>query len=50
MGTSGSVSSVSIPSLSGTPLGECLEKRIRVWKFPRATQVFNSKFPIIFQT
>jgi hypothetical protein len=46
----GSVSNVSIPSLSGTPLGICLEKRIRSWKFPRATRVFTSQFPIIFQT
>jgi predicted Zn finger-like uncharacterized protein len=48
--TSGSVSSVSIPSLSGTPLGLCLEKRIRAWRFPRSTQVFSSQFPIVFQT
>jgi hypothetical protein len=47
---SGSVSNVSIPSLSGTPLGLCLEKRIRSWRFPRASQIFSSRFPIIFQT
>ncbi|HTE53858.1 MAG TPA: AgmX/PglI C-terminal domain-containing protein [Kofleriaceae bacterium] len=47
---SGSVSSVSIPSLNGTPLGQCLEKRIRSWRFPRASRVFSSRFPIIFQT
>jgi hypothetical protein len=50
VGPSGSVSSVSIPSLSGTPLGECLEKRIRSWKFPRASKDFRSQFPIIFQS
>ncbi len=49
VGPSGAVSSVSIPSLSGTQLGLCLEKRIRAWKFPRATEAFNSRFPIVFQ-
>jgi predicted Zn finger-like uncharacterized protein len=47
---SGAVASVSIPSLSGTPLGTCLQKRIKSWRFPRASRVFNSRFPIIFQT
>jgi predicted Zn finger-like uncharacterized protein len=47
---SGEVSSVSIPALSGTQLGLCLEKRIRAWKFPKATEVFNSRFPIVFQS
>ena len=47
---SGSVASVSIPTLAGTPLGTCLEKRIKSWRFPRASRVFNSRFPIIFQT
>jgi hypothetical protein len=50
VGTSGAVSSVSIPSLSGTPLGTCLERRIRAWRFPRATRIFTSQFPIIFQS
>ncbi len=49
VGPSGQVSSVSIPSLNGTQLGLCLEKRIRAWKFPRATEAFNSRFPIVFQ-
>jgi hypothetical protein len=50
VGTSGAVSSVSIPSLDGTPLGTCLERRIRAWRFPRATRIFTSQFPIIFQS
>jgi predicted Zn finger-like uncharacterized protein len=45
----GSVSNVSIPALSGTQLGMCLEKRIRAWRFPRGSETFRGQFPIVFQ-
>ncbi|HWM87497.1 MAG TPA: AgmX/PglI C-terminal domain-containing protein [Kofleriaceae bacterium] len=47
---SGAVSSVSIPALNGTQLGLCLEKRIGAWRFPRGTETFSGRFPIVFQS
>lgn len=48
--TQGTVTSASVPSLAGTPLGQCLEKRIKVWRFPKNSSGLNSKFPIMFDT
>ena len=48
VGLTGQVQSVAIPALSGTNLGSCLESFIRRWKFPRTTEVFSGKFPVVF--
>ena len=48
VGTTGSVSMVSIPSLSGTELGNCLQKRIKAWRFPKNSSGLDTQFPIIF--
>lgn len=45
---SGKVSSVNIPSLSGTPLGKCLESSVRRWRFRPSTETFNGQFPVVF--
>ena len=50
VGTSGAVTSVSIPTLSGTELGTCLQRRIRAWRFPRSSSGLSSRFPIVFDT
>jgi hypothetical protein len=46
----GSVSKVEIPSLSGTPLGKCLTSRIGRWKFRKSTEIFSSRFPVVFDS
>jgi hypothetical protein len=48
VGTTGSVSLVSIPSLSGTDLGNCLQKRIKAWRFPKNSSGLETRFPIVF--
>ncbi|HLU65503.1 MAG TPA: GYF domain-containing protein [Kofleriaceae bacterium] len=48
--TSGKVNTVSIPSLRGTELGSCLERRIKAWRFPKSTSGLASRFPIIFDS
>lgn len=50
VGTSGAVTGVSIPTLSGTELGTCLQRRIRAWRFPRSSSGLTSKFPIVFDS
>ena len=44
----GSVTKVSIPGLAGTDLGQCLQATIGRWKFRRSSEVFNSRFPVVF--
>jgi hypothetical protein len=46
--TSGQVRSVTIPTLQGTELGTCLVQRIRRWRFRESTEVFSSRFPVVF--
>jgi predicted Zn finger-like uncharacterized protein len=48
VGTTGTVSMVSIPSLAGTDLGNCLQKRIKAWRFPKNSSGLNTQFPIVF--
>lgn len=48
VGLDGRVSGVSIPSLSGTPLGTCMRSRIARWKFRKTTETFSSRFPVVF--
>jgi predicted Zn finger-like uncharacterized protein len=48
VGTTGAVSMVSIPSLSGSDLGNCLQKRIKAWRFPKNSSGLDTQFPIIF--
>jgi hypothetical protein len=48
VGTTGTVSMVSIPSLSGTDLGNCLQKRIKAWRFPKNSSGLDTRFPIVF--
>jgi predicted Zn finger-like uncharacterized protein len=48
VGKDGKVKSVKIPTLAGTPLGNCMASRIARWKFRESTEVFNSKFPVLF--
>jgi predicted Zn finger-like uncharacterized protein len=48
VGTTGTVSLVSIPALSGTDLGNCLQKRIKAWRFPKNSSGLETRFPIIF--
>ena len=48
VGTTGAVSLVSIPSLTGTELGNCLQKRIKAWRFPKNSSGLDTQFPIIF--
>jgi len=50
VGTTGTVSMVSIPALSGTELGNCLQKRIKAWRFPKNSSGLNTEFPIIFDS
>jgi len=50
VGTTGTVSMVSIPSLSGTDLGTCLQKRIKAWRFPKNSSGLETRFPIIFDS
>ncbi len=48
VGLDGRVSGVSIPSLQGTPLGNCMRSRIARWKFRKTTETFSSRFPVVF--
>ena len=48
VGTTGSVSLVSIPTLFGTELGNCLQKRIKAWRFPKNSSGLETRFPIVF--
>ncbi len=48
VGLDGRVSGVSIPSLQGTPLGNCMRSRIARWKFRKTTELFSSRFPVVF--
>lgn len=48
VGTTGTVSMVSIPSLAGTDLGNCLQKRIKAWRFPKNSSGLDTRFPIVF--
>jgi predicted Zn finger-like uncharacterized protein len=50
VGTTGTVSLVSIPALSGTELGNCLQKRIKAWRFPKNSSGLETRFPIIFDS
>jgi predicted Zn finger-like uncharacterized protein len=50
VGTTGTVSMVSIPSLSGTELGNCLQKRIKAWRFPKSSNGMETRFPIVFDS
>jgi predicted Zn finger-like uncharacterized protein len=47
---SGAVTSVSIPALAGTPLGSCMRARISRWKFRKTSEVFSSRFPVVFDS
>lgn len=44
----GKVTAVTIKSLRGTDLGQCLVGRIRRWKFRETTEVFNGRFLVVF--
>ena len=46
--SSGKVTSVKIPGLSGTELGNCLQGNIRRWKFRESSETFSGQFPLIF--
>ncbi|MBL4632601.1 MAG: AgmX/PglI C-terminal domain-containing protein, partial [Kofleriaceae bacterium] len=48
VGLNGKVSSVRIPSLAGTDMGQCLVSRIRRWKFRPTTEIFNGQFLVVF--
>jgi len=48
VGLDGRVSAVSIPSLAGVALGSCMRSRIARWKFRTTTEVFSSRFPVVF--
>ena len=48
VGLDGRVSGVSIPSLQGTTLGTCMRSRIARWKFRKTTELFSSRFPVVF--
>lgn len=47
---SGRVTRVSIPSLAGKPLGSCLVASITRWTFPKSTEGFAGRFPIVFRS
>jgi predicted Zn finger-like uncharacterized protein len=46
----GRVTKVSIPALSGEPLGSCLVASIGRWRFPKSTEGFSGQFPIVFRS
>ena len=48
VGLDGRVSGVSIPALQGTTLGTCMRSRIARWKFRKTTELFSSRFPVVF--
>ncbi|MCP4444837.1 MAG: DUF4339 domain-containing protein [Myxococcales bacterium] len=48
VGLDGRVSGVTIPSLSGTPLGNCMRSRIARWRFRKTTETFSSRFSVVF--
>lgn len=48
VGLDGRVISVTIPSLAGTELGRCLTGRISRWRFRSTTELFSSRFPLVF--
>lgn len=48
VGLNGKVTTVKIPSLAGTPLGTCLVQRISRWKFHPTTEIFATRFPVVF--
>ncbi len=48
VGLDGRVTGVSIPSLAGTPLGTCMRSRIARWRFRKTTELFSSRFPVVF--
>ena len=48
VGLDGRVKGVTIPSLQGTPLGNCISSRIARWKFRKTTEIFSSRFPVVF--
>ncbi len=48
VGLDGRVTAVSIPSLAGTPLGTCMRSRIARWRFRKTTELFSSRFPVVF--
>ena len=47
---SGRVTRVSIPSLAKSSLGSCLVTSISRWTFPRSTEGFAGRFPIVFRS
>ncbi|MFH0900480.1 MAG: GYF domain-containing protein [Pseudomonadota bacterium] len=47
VGTSGAVSSVSMPN-QGSTLSSCLSDRIRRWRFRKSSEEFTTIFPLIF--
>ncbi len=48
VGLDGRVTSVNIPSLAGSELGTCILGRISRWKFRETTELFSSRFPLVF--
>ncbi|HUS62956.1 MAG TPA: AgmX/PglI C-terminal domain-containing protein, partial [Kofleriaceae bacterium] len=48
--TDGTVSSVSIPALTGTELGGCLTKRIKSWRFPKSSDGGSGVLKVIFKS
>ena len=45
----GRVSKVAVPSLAREDLGGCLVASIGKWRFPKSTEGWNGKFPIVFR-
>jgi predicted Zn finger-like uncharacterized protein len=48
--TDGTISSVSIPALTGTELGGCLTKRIKAWRFPRSSDGGSGVLKVLFKS
>ncbi len=48
VGTNGRVSSVKISNIATTPLGACLARGIKLWRFRKITEPFSGRFPVIF--
>ncbi len=47
---SGSVTSVTAPSLAGTPLGACLVASVKKWKFQKSTKGLQTSFTVAFKS
>ena len=49
MKTSGEVTDVTLGSMVGTPIGNCLTTSIKRWRFRASTEGIVSEFSLVFE-